>query len=240
MAVGSFFLLLTLILLLGLVLGRWFVGADPTTIARLRRVLVMFVGGGLLAFLTITGRLPGVLIALSALLPLLVRWRALWQRLRAVSGPTPGSASEIKTRFLRMSLNHDTGVMSGVVLEGHFSGRRLGELNLEELLELLGECRVVDEESAAILEAYLDRVHGQDWREQIGDTKKDAYSRRGAAAGPITREEAYAILGLEPGASQEEIKNAHRRLMQKLHPDRGGSSYLAAKINQAKDLLLRG
>jgi hypothetical protein len=56
----------------------------------------------------------------------------------------------------------------------------------------------------------------------------------------IGREEAYEILGLQPGATKEQIKAAHRRLMQRVHPDHGGSDYLAVRVNQAKDLLLGG
>jgi DnaJ family protein C protein 19 len=58
------------------------------------------------------------------------------------------------------------------------------------------------------------------------------------AGGPMTRAEAYQVLGLQPGASEENIRAAHRRLMQAAHPDHGGSDWLAARINQARDILL--
>ena len=152
------------------------------------------------------------------------------------SGPTSGGGqtSSVATPFLRMTLDHDTGTMSGTILSGRFAGMRLDELGLAELLALLRECRSQDEEGARLLEAYLDRVH-PDWRDELREELPGAAR---PAAGDIGVEEAYAILGLSPGASVAQIKEAHRRLMTKLHPDHGGSDYLATQINRARDVLL--
>ena len=120
----------------------------------------------------------------------------------------------------------------------------LNDLSLGELLTLLDECRTGDQQSAVVLEAYLDRTQPDDWR-AAGTGDDNSGARDGGGRGPrtgsnaMTRDEAYEILGLRPGASMEEIKEAHKRLMLKMHPDQGGSTYLAAKINQAKDLLIR-
>jgi DnaJ-domain-containing protein 1 len=133
-----------------------------------------------------------------------------------------------------MTLAHDSGDINGEVLEGQFKGRTLKQLSLEELLQLLRECQD-DEESVALLQAYLDRVYADTWRQQAGAQGQQQTS---SGSGKMSPEEALQILGLSPGASEEEIIEAHRRLMQKLHPDRGGSAYLAAKINLAKETLL--
>jgi hypothetical protein len=109
-------------------------------------------------------------------------------------------------------------------------------LNLPQLLELLGDYQSADMDSAALLAAYLDRVHGTEWRATAGAS---ASSSAAPARGGMSVQEARAVLGVPEGASREEVIAAHRRLMQKLHPDRGGSDYLAAKINQAKDVLLQ-
>jgi DnaJ-domain-containing protein 1 len=146
--------------------------------------------------------------------------------------------------YLRMWLDHDSGAMSGQVLRGGFEGRMLNDLSLSELLILLDECLRDDQQSAVVLEAYLDRTQPDDWR-SAGAGAGNAGSQAGGGSGgrtsggAMTREEAYEILGLQPGATTEEIKDAHKRLMLKMHPDQGGSTYLAAKINQAKDLLMR-
>ena len=157
---------------------------------------------------------------------------------QAGTGPNTGQSSTVQSRYFRMSLDHDTGEMSGEVLEGHFTGRRLESLTLEELCNLYAECQDQDEESAALLEAYMNRVHGEDWYEQVSAySEKSAHTAAGDS-GKMSFAEAHAILGLTPPVNRQEVIEAHRRLMQKLHPDRGGSTYLAAKINQAKKLLL--
>lgn len=153
------------------------------------------------------------------------------------SGPASADVSTIRTAWLRMELRHDSGTMNGEVLEGQFRGRQLSDMTLQQLLALAGECRE-DSDSIQILQAYLDREH-PDWREQADSEQQASGSRGAGSSAAMTEAEALAILGLASGASEDEIVRAHRRLMQKMHPDRGGSDYLAQRINQARDFLLR-
>ena len=179
---------------------------------------------------------------MAFLLPLLLRWRAAQKFFRNLGGPSRGQATGVNTRFIRMSLDHDSGILDGTVLEGPYKGQRLVELNQEELIDLLQQCRVEDEESAQVLEAYLDRVFGMGWRTDNTSSdysKKTNSSKTQSSSGnKMTREEAYEILNISPGASSDEIKAAHHTLMKKIHPDQGGSNYLASKINQAKEILI--
>lgn len=151
------------------------------------------------------------------------------------SSRTPGSVSTVRSAWFEMKLDHDTGEMTGRVLRGQHAGASLDVLDDETLLTLPAEM-AGDGESAALLEAYLDR-RMPGWRENV---EADAAGGTGGAAdtGPMTDEQAYEILGLSPGAGRAEITAAHRRLMKRVHPDQGGSTFLAAKINQAKDWLL--
>lgn len=241
-------LVIALIVVAAIILAlRWFARTPAPQVARALRRAAVTGGILLLIYLAATGRLHWLyaLIAsavpivyrlgvLLGLLPLIQRLLSLKQTLKSAAGPSGGQSSAVQTRYLRMSLDHDTGAMDGEVLDGRFAGRHLLQMRLDELLLLLDECEAHDEQSAAVLRAYLDRVHGGDrWQDQRTQTRAERTD-----GSHMTRAEAYEILGLAPGAPTEEIIDAHRRLMQKLHPDRGGSTYLAAKLNQAKDLLL--
>lgn len=241
------YFVLGLALFLGcIVLSRWFVSANPKAVIGALRWVMALLGVGLIFIMLWGGAKFLAALALPLLIPLLLRAGPLLSRLKAAAGPAPGQTSTVETRFLRMTLDHDSGAMSGVVREGPFRGRALDELDETELVELWRDCRAEDEQSAAVLEAYLDRLHGQDWRSATGFDRAEGKAGNGNASGEtqapsggtMTLEEAYAVLGLARGASEEDIRSAHRRLMSQYHPDRGGSNYLAAKINQAKDLLI--
>jgi hypothetical protein len=230
----------------------WFRTTPPHRVSQVLRKAVLW---GLVALLIVaaaTGRLNPIFAAIGAAIPVLIRLANLLRLLPAVQqllrqlglgGPVLASSgagstqqSSIRTRYLEMCLDHASGAMDGEVLDGPFKGRRLSDLSLDELLRMLELYRESDAQSAAVLEAYLDRERESDWRE------RDQTSGRGSGttglSERLTKAEAWSILGLEPGADAAAIRAAHRRLMQRLHPDRGGSDYLAAKINEAKRLLL--
>jgi len=187
----------------------------------------------------VSGSLAMFLAPLALLLP---GWRRLRSIVSGFRGPSSAGTSTVETRFIRMTLDHDTGAMDGTVLEGRFAGMRLQELRPPELLALLRECRAEDEEAARLLEAYLDRVRSNWHDEMAGDEARGGQARGGPPPPPsgpdVTVDEAYAILGLAPGADAEAIREAHHRLMKQLHPDHGGTDYLASKINRARDVLL--
>src|SRR5262244_933211 len=218
-----------------LLLVYLFVNADPARLARGLKVTGIVIAIVAVATLAISGRLAALLMPVAMLMPLLIRVRSLLDRYRPPAG---SQTSTVATAFLRMTLDHDTGSMTGTILRGRFSGMRLEELGPADLLALLRECRAEDEEGARLLEAYLDRVR-PDWRDELaGERSGGSSTGARTTSGEMSVDEAYAILGLSPGADAEAIKEAHRRLMVKLHPDHGGSDYLATKINRARDVLL--
>jgi hypothetical protein len=155
-----------------------------------------------------------------------------WGRFQKASG----RFSQIRSAMIEMEIDHATGGVEGSVLAGTFAGRRLSSLNPESLRRLYEECSALDPEGVPLLEAYLDRRFSG-WREDAqGD--RDTRTRTHAQSGVMTKDEAYQILGLKPGASLDEIRQAHRTLIKKLHPDQGGTAYLAARVNQAREVLL--
>jgi hypothetical protein len=226
---------LLLILIVGLTI-LWIVGkmsaGRPLSAGLVRQAA----GGGLIflgGFLALRGGIAAAAPFLALGLGLLGKSLPLAD-IFGLGKKSRGQKSRVHTRMLAMELDHDSGAMDGQVLEGEFRGRRLAELNKESLLRLLQACKGAGDQSSALLEAYLDRTVAG-WRTDGGGQSRSSET----AAGAMTREEAYAILGLKPGASADEVRAAHRNLMKLLHPDHGGSDYLAAKINQAKDLLLK-
>ncbi len=231
-------------ILVVLILGiRWFLTADPKVVARWFRYGM--VGGlALLAvFLAISGR--GILdLPLGGLIVYLLRhWIARGlpglDRMKAWLKGTPQAAgsSTIETPWLRMALDRASGDLDGEVLQGRYRGARLSQLRMEQIRDLLAECAAADAQSARLIETYLDRVH-DGWRDRSDSAEQGSGQGGGGASARMTPDEAWQILGLKPGASPDEIREAHRRLMIKLHPDHGGSNYLASQINAARDILL--
>ena len=221
-----------------LLASRWLVNADPKVVAKVVKRGALAIGAAVVVFLAVTGRLALALPLAVVMLALMRRGtRSLFAMGR--SAPSAGQTSDAETEYLTMTLDHDSGEMSGRILRGRFAGSELGELSLDQLIEVLAECQLHDQEAARLIETYLDRTQSEDWRQKAaGAAGAGGREARGAGAGRMTPEEAYEILGLEPGATADQIKDAHRRLIQKIHPDHGGSSYLAAKINRAKEILL--
>lgn len=250
------YVVLGLSVLIGLgLMGRWLLTANPSTLWRVLK-WVGLPGLGLAAlYILFKGRLDYVFYAATVVLPFLLRWGGLFKRLRTMAksarGPTAGQSSEVNTLFLVMTLDHDTGDMSGRVIRGAFEGMALDALSREDMVALWHEVSE-DPQSVQVLEAWIDRTHGEDWRNgpdvaqdsgagsgsgSGSDAGSDAGARTGGEA-EMTRAYALALLGLEEGASEADIRAAHKRLMMANHPDRGGSSVIAAQINRAKDLLL--
>ncbi|MGB0684266.1 MAG: DnaJ domain-containing protein [Magnetovibrionaceae bacterium] len=233
-----------------LLMLRWFVNAEPKAVLKGLKWAGASVFALVAGFLLLTGKLAWIFMALAALLPWFMRARALANGakiFRRMSGGAAGPRkSDIETDYLRMDLDHETGRLSGEVLKGEFQGAQLADLSLADLARLWRFLETADPPSARLVESFLDRAH-PDWRNaasQGGEHGQDGPEFGPGAAGKadngtMTRDEAFAILGLEPGAGSSQIKEAYHRLIASLHPDKGGSTYLAAKINQAKDLLLR-
>jgi DnaJ-domain-containing protein 1 len=225
--------------LVALLLLLWaasaFIKSDPTQVARVLR----WIGGGgsllLAGFLLFRGQI-GIAIPLGAFGLGLLGWTSFRPAsFGARTQRSAGQTSHVRTAFLQMELDHDTGRMHGHVLAGSYQGASLDALDQAALMKLLGE---IDENSRDLLAAYLDRRE-PGWREHTQHDAGASAGTRSAGTGKMTEEEAYQILGIQPGASAEEIGHAHRSLIKKLHPDQGGTTYLAARINEARDVLLR-
>lgn len=227
--------LLALALLAILGLGVfWFLRANPSALARALRPIMVLAGGLGIGGLLIFGVrfLPGLLPELFGLLGVLgtaLIARSMRQRASGgFSSPGAGQRTEVRTAFIEAWIDHATGDVGGRIVKGRFAGRGLDTVSDGDLLDLHAEC-AHDADSLRVLESYLDRRLGADWRKAQSPPRPRA---------DMTRDEAFAILGLPTGATEDEIRAAHRRLILRVHPDAGGSADLAARINRAKDVLL--
>lgn len=239
-------MVLRLLILIGILIAlylamRWFSRANPAALARAVKRLGL---AGLVAlglWLVLTGKLAGLVAIGAGLAPWIMRalrlhslWKTVGQFGTRTAKAGPGNTSSVETRFFRMSLDHDTGRLDGEILEGPGKGSLLSGVSFEQAMDLWSRAQA-DPPSLQVLESWLDRTW-PDWRGRAGTGART--DEAPPATGAMTRDEAWEILGLKPGAAPDEIKAAHRRLMRMVHPDHGGSTWLAARINQARDLLL--
>jgi DnaJ domain len=228
-------LLFGLALLTLVLLGRhWTRTSTPIPWQQLRKFggTAAIMLGGLMAFKGMISY--GMTLASIGSLLLWGSTSAIWQIFKPRQTQTAGQTSRVQTAHLDMELDHTTGNLKGRILKGVFKGRQIDRMAPAELALLWQDCRFADPQSAQLLETYLDRIHSS-WREDMARAESTP-----GAGGIMTTAEALEVLGLKPGASTDDIRAAHRDLMKKLHPDVGGSTYLAAKINEAKDKLLGG
>jgi hypothetical protein len=195
-----------------------------------------------LVLLALTGRAHWITAAVGAVfallrgaLPSLVRMMPILQRLfQEAQNRRPASGrSRVVTQTLVMWLDQNTGEMDGEVLSGEFKAKKLSELSQDQCHRLMAYCHAQDHEAAQLFQAYLARRFNSE-----PDPNQSKQSDTGGFQSNMDRTEALQILGLGEPTTKEEIEMAHRKLMQKLHPDRGGTDYLASKLNQAKQTLL--
>ncbi len=218
--------------------AKMFAGSNPAALAKYAKSLGGYASLGLAGFLMMRGRIDmalfvggfGAWLLGWAYSHPLAQWTQSWRK-------SPGQTSQVATRMIEMELEHDSGSMRGRVIGGAHAGKALEAMGRQELLSLIEELRVADPDGLRLLDAYLDRRFPGGG--EHADADRDAGSRGPRQPGTMTEKEAYDVLGLEPGADDEAVRTAHRTLIKRLHPDAGGSAALAARVNEAKDVLLK-
>jgi hypothetical protein len=203
-------------------MGGWILHADPRTILNGGRwALVAFaaLALGVLIWLVMTGQWSSAMMLAAFMLPIFVqaapRWRVLFGPLNAMRSDFPPITPDFSTP------------------RGGFSNAR--DMTDPELVQ----------QSLAVLRAYLAQAGAQTATQQIEHTPAYLQAGNGAGTGSgngrlrMSTEEALDILGLEPTATAQEIRDAYCRLEQKVDPELGGTHYLMGKIIEARDVLLR-
>ncbi len=223
--------------------AKFFAGSNPAKVAALIKklgggaamaVAVLLFMRGRLDMAMLVGGFGAWLLGWAYSHPF-SQWTSNWRK----SGDklSPGKTSSVASRTIAMELDHDTGAMRGNIIAGAFKGRELESLSTTELQGLMAEVQTADPDAARLLEAYLDRRF-PGGRENA-ETNRDPGLDRAGKPGAMSKKEAYDILGLQPGAGEDAVRQAHRALIKRLHPDAGGTSALAARVNEAKDVLLK-
>lgn len=232
---------------------NWLANTKPRTVLKTLLWITGLTVGAVVLLIVLTKNINFIWGVLPALFVWMGRLRMLGGLLNMVrtarnfAGPTPGKKSNITSRFFDLSLDHYSGEMDGRIKEGRYEGVLLSELSLDEGRQLYTDISEGgDDRSLRLLETYLDRRHGNAWRqggfapegETAGETEGRSKREPPPHESAMTREEALSLFGLPSDATEEDIRNAYKRIMKQVHPDTGGSAYLAAKVNEAKELLL--
>lgn len=210
--------------------------------------LAMIALGILFLGLALTGRAPALLAVIGAAMTQIVRLAPLLIRfapsLRSVlgagaAGGARAGVSKVSTPTIDMTLDNATGQINGYVKTGEFKGQELSALTLEQLQSLYRQCQANDTEALRLLQTYISRERDAEWQSHgnQGDYQSSDRSTP-ATSSEMGIEEARAVLAVSSDATKSEIVAAHRSLMGKLHPDKGGNNYLAVKVNTAKSVLL--
>lgn len=259
----GYFLFILVLLLAGLwYFQQWSRQAGPERTRKALKTIgisaavVLALGLAIRSGSVLLGLLPVLAVAFNRIISvfaLLTRWpgfthwlgRFLQQRMNQTAagaatagashqaGANAGRASTINTQYFTMTLNQASGEFDGTVRTGPHQGAKLSGLDLNTLLAMYRDV-ADDPQSQAVLEAFLDFRFGEQWRSSSSSDNVDVSLDQ-----TMTPAQAYAILGLQTGASTQEIRQAHRRLSQRLHPDQGGNDALCSLINQARDVLLK-
>jgi hypothetical protein len=228
-----------IILLIAIIVGLWYWWSYQKNLAETKRRPFLWKSGfwlvlGSAVYLVITGRMHWLGAGIAAIVPIaraLLIWGGRAMPLLRILGRFKSTPSQFRTQSLLVTINFANGQIFGEILDGDFAGRQLSELTTDELQVLSDQLKTSDRESYILLQAYLLRSGNSSNHQSQDSYQPNSYSQ-------LSTDEAYEVLGLPSSASKAEVIKAHKRLMQRLHPDRGGSDYLAAKINAAKDKLI--
>ena len=228
-----------LLVLIAAIVGLWYWWTYQKNLASDKRRPFLWKSGfwlilSIAIYLVVTGRmhrLGAVIVALVPILRTILIWGGRAGPLLRLFGRFKTTPSQFRSQFLVVTINFSSGSIDGEIISGDFSGKKLAELSEAELKQLLEQYKASDKESYILLQAYLIRS---------GSSSGQSYQQYNPSnISELSTNEAYEILGLTNTATKDEIVKAHKRLMQRMHPDRGGSDFLAAKINAAKDLLIK-